>query len=302
MPFFSVIIPTYNRKEFLKKSVYSVLCQTEQDFELIIVDDGSTDNTQEALRSLQQQAHKKKIRYIVTKHQGVSFARNKGAQQARAEWICFLDSDDCWNSSKLTEQKKFIKENPKYRILQTQEIWIRDNKQVNPVNKYLKKEGDLFIDSLEHCFITPSTVCIQKELFNAFDGFDENLFCCEDYELWIRITAKYPVGLIRKKLAKRFAGHKDQLSYLYFAIDRFRIYSLIKAILYAGFSQEQKKLAKIMLQKKATIYIQGAKKRGRSINQFQELYHLFLTNPKYLQKKAKNLLLQELVDSLELKT
>ena len=63
-------------------------------------------NTKEVLRSLQQQAHKNKIRYIVTKHQGVSFARNKGAQQARAEWICFLDSDDCWDSSKLTEQKK----------------------------------------------------------------------------------------------------------------------------------------------------------------------------------------------------
>ena len=274
MPFFSVVIPTYNRKESLKKAIFSVLLQDEQNFELIIVDDGSESGSKEFLKEIAKQTNLR-VFFIPTR-KGVSFARNFGVQNAYSKWICFLDSDDLWHKKKLSVQKKFLQENPQYVIFQTQEDWIRNQKKINPPKKYVKKSGDIFSDCLQHCFITPSAVCLQKKIFLEFGGFDEYLPACEDYDLWVRITAKYSAGLIKEKLVVRFEGHQDQLSHTYQAMDRFRIYSLLKNIIQGSFSKLQTELAYLVLQKKVKIYLQGAKKRAKNTSYFKKIYQDFL--------------------------
>ena len=262
MPFFSVIIPTYNRKEKLKEAVFSVFKQSFSDFELIIIDDGSQDKTSELLVQLAKKYEN--FSFYFQEHKGVSAARNWGVQKAKSDWICFLDSDDLWDESKLFYQKEYIKENPKICIFQTKEHWIRKGKLVNPPLKHQKKEGNIFSDALRQCFITPSSVCIKKKIFLDYKGFDENLLACEDYDLWIRISAHYPVGLIKKKLLTRFEGHSDQLSHAFVAMDKFRIYSLWKNIYVENiFSEEQTEKMLLVLRKKLLFTYREPKKEKR---------------------------------------
>ena len=120
-PFFSVIIPVYNRASFLRVAAESVLMQTFSDYELLIIDDGSTDNTKETVKRFTGGA----VKYIYQKNRGVSSARNKGVKKAKGEFICFLDSDDRWRAEKLEITQGYIKNNPSYKIFHTEEIWYR---------------------------------------------------------------------------------------------------------------------------------------------------------------------------------
>lgn len=133
----SVIIPTYNRAHVLSRAVDSVLAQTFLDWELLIIDDGSTDNTQKIIKS--KYIHHNQIHYYYQANQGVSSARNTGIHHAKGLWIALLDSDDKWLPNKLTEQLSFIQRNPNYKLCHTDEIWIRHGIQVNPMKKHEKK-------------------------------------------------------------------------------------------------------------------------------------------------------------------
>ena len=283
MPFFSVIIPTYNRKEKLKEAIFSVINQSFSDIEIIVVDDGSQDETRELLVQLAKKY--KNLSFYCQEHKGVSAARNLGVKKATADWICFLDSDDLWDKEKLFYQKEYIIENPEICIFQTKEHWIRKGKLVTPPIKHQKKEGDIFLDSLQQCFITPSSVCIKKFFFLQHKGFDEKLLACEDYDLWIRITAQNLVGLVKKKLLTRFEGHSDQLSHLFPAIDRFRIYSLWKNIyIENNFSKEQTQKMLLIFKKKVAIYLQGAKKRKKNTKTLENIL--------FSKEKNQNLLFE----------
>jgi len=135
-PFFSVIIPTYNRREFLKKAVDSVLSQTFKNFELIIVDDGSTDDTQSLLDWYQES----RIKYIYQKNHGVAHARNRGLEKTRGEWVAFLDSDDWWLPRKLERADEYINRFPEFQIFHTKETWYRRGVLLNP--KKIHKKTD----------------------------------------------------------------------------------------------------------------------------------------------------------------
>lgn len=223
MPFFTVIIPSFNRYDTLQRAVTSVLSQTYKDFELIIVDDGSTDKT-----PFIESQYSNSVIYIRQNNQGVSSARNTGIIKANSPFIAFLDSDDQWHREKLYEQYLYIKENPQISIHQTNEIWIRNGRRVNPMKKHAKVEGDIFLNSLDLCMISPSSVVVKRELLDRYGLFDVNLPVCEDYDLWLRITYHEKTGLIRKNLITKYGGHKSQLSKSYWAMDRFRIYAIIK--------------------------------------------------------------------------
>jgi glycosyltransferase involved in cell wall biosynthesis len=225
MPFFSVIIPTYNRYDTVKNSIDSVLNQTYKDFELIVIDDGSTDSTS-SLREIYADS----IVYIKQINSGVSSARNTGIEKSNSPYICFLDSDDIWLPDKLQEQYRFIKVKPHVKIHQTEEIWIRNGRRVNSMNKHEKKSGMIFLKSLNMCMITPSSVVLSRDLFEKYGLFDEMLPVCEDYDMWLRITCCEKIGLIKKKLIKKFGGHESQLSRKYWGMDRFRVYSIIKLL------------------------------------------------------------------------
>ncbi len=258
----SVIIPTFNRSAVLERAIRSVLAQRNADFEVLVADDGSTDGTEDFIRRQFPQVH-----YLGwKKQQGPSYARNRGVEAAKGRWLAFLDSDDEWKTGKLRAQLDFLAQNPAYRIAQTEEIWIRNGVRVNPMKKHKKYGGEIFEKCLPLCVISPSAVMLEKMLFEEAGGFDESLPACEDYDLWLRVAAKYPVGLIDKALAIKYGGHPDQRSHEFPAMDRFRIYALEKILSSGTLSAAQTSAARAMLEEKSRIFLQGAQKRDSSFS------------------------------------
>ena len=256
-PLVSVIIPTFNRGWILKEAIDSVLAQDYKDFELIVVDDGSTDNTRDILDS-----YGPNLVVLRQVNKGVSAARNRGIAAADGQLIAFLDSDDIWRPRKLSRQVDFFNSTPDAVINQTEEIWIRNGIRVNPKTRHRKPSGMIFERSLELCLVSPSAVMIQKNLFDTVGVFDENLPACEDYDLWLRISSRYPIHLIDIPLTIKRGGHEDQLSRAA-GLDRFRIQSLEKIILSGQLTPSQYRAAVGKLRDKCVIYAGGCRKRGR---------------------------------------
>ena len=256
-PLVSVIIPTYNRGWILKETIDSVLAQDFTDFELIVVDDGSTDNTQGILDS-----YKEDIIVLQQQNKGVSSARNRGIVSASGQFIAFLDSDDLWLPKKLSTQVDFFNTNPDALICQTEEKWIRNGIRVNPKKRHKKLSGNIFEHSLYLCLVSPSAVMIKRSLFEKTGMFDESFPACEDYDMWLRISCRYPVYLIDTPLIIKRGGHADQLSRSS-GLDRYRIQSLKKIIESNLLTDEQAMAAVKVLKKKCDIYANGCIKRGR---------------------------------------
>lgn len=268
----SVVIPTYNRRDLLKRALLSVLAQTSLPTDIIVIDDGSTDDTAAMVR-----AEFPAVRYYYQENQGVSSARNTGIQQATGDWIAFLDSDDEWLPEKLTRQQAALTAHPDSHICHTEEQWIRNGVRVNPAKQYAKTGGWIFTDCLPLCAISPSTVMIHRSIFAAIGLFDTELPACEDYDLWLRITAHYPVLLIEEPQIKKHGGHADQLSQQHWGMDRFRIVALQKIIAGGQLSAENQQAAVAMLVKKAEIYLNGMIKRGKTeeAHYYQQLIQRF---------------------------
>jgi GT2 family glycosyltransferase len=256
-PRVSVIIPTYNRGWIIREAIDSVMVQDYRDFELIVVDDGSTDNTPDILDSFRDE-----IRVLRQENQGVSAARNRGLATASGRFIAFLDSDDLWLPQKLLRQVEFFNKNPDAQICQTEETWIRKGVRVNPKKRHKKPRGMIFEPSLALCLVSPSAVMIRASLFEKVGGFDETLPACEDYDLWLRISSRYPVYLIDTPLIIKRGGHNDQLSASP-GLDKFRIASLKKIVTSDLLSRTQYKAAVKTLKEKCKIYAAGCLKRGR---------------------------------------
>tara|TARA_Y100000590_G_scaffold341642_1_gene389878 strand:+ start:93 stop:914 length:822 start_codon:yes stop_codon:yes gene_type:complete len=254
----SVIIPTYNRRLFLSKAIDSVLNQTYQDLELIIIDDGSSDKSIEYIKKKYG-----KIKVLKQYNKGVSSARNKGIKVASNNWIAFLDSDDRWDPKKIEKQINYLIENPKFKICHTDEIWIRNGVRVNQHKKHKKYGGFIFKKCIDLCRISPSSVIIHKDVFKKIGLFNEKLPVCEDYDLWLRITAKFPVLFLDDKLTIKYGGHLNQLSKKYWGMDRFRIVALENMIKKKFLTEKNKIIVKKFLKKKINIYLQGLKKRKR---------------------------------------
>jgi glycosyltransferase involved in cell wall biosynthesis len=254
----SVIIPTFNRSRWVREAVDSVLHQTVKPKELLVVDDGSTDDTVVAL-----ERYGNAIRVLRLKeNRGVSAARNRGIEASLGRYVAFLDSDDLWLPRKLAVQMAYVREHPDIRIHQTDEIWIRNGVRVNSGMRHQKPEGWIFEKSLELCLISPSAVMIEKRLFEEVGLFDERYPACEDYDLWLRITCRFPVGLVPKPLIVKRGGHADQLSRLP-VLDKYRI-EAIRNIMVSGFlSDAQYRAAASVLRQKCEIYTTGCRKRGR---------------------------------------
>jgi len=256
-PQVSVIIPTYNRGWVIKEAIDSVLAQDYTEFELIVVDDGSTDHTSDVLDS-----YRNDIKVLSQKNKGVSAARNRGIAEASGKFIAFLDSDDLWLSQKLSVQIEFFNQTPDALICQTEEVWIRNGLRVNPRKRHKKPSGMIFKPSLELCLVSPSAVMIQRNLIDRVGEFDENLPACEDYDLWLRISCRFPVHLIDAPLIIKRGGHDDQLSSRA-GLDKFRIKAIEKIIKSGLLSNDQHRAAVNTLKKKCAIYSAGCRKRGR---------------------------------------
>ncbi len=257
LPQVSVIIPTYNRWPLIEEAVASVLAQSFSDFELIVVDDGSTDGS---VRQLAK--NDPRLRMYSQSRRGVSAARNLGVRAARGRYLAFLDSDDLWLTQKLAVQTEFMERHPECCICQTDEIWLRNGVRVNPRLIHQKPAGDILLRSLELCLVSPSSVMMTRELFDATGGFDEALPVCEDYDLWLRIAVDHQVALIAEPLVVKRGGHADQLSRAMWGMDRYRVASLRK-LLRSGIRGERRSAAVATLRRKVSILAQGARKRGK---------------------------------------
>ena len=268
----SVIIPTHNRRAMVREAAALVIAQREIDFEveLLIVDDGSTDGTADglsdamaALAIARGESDKISSRVVVTARRGVAAARNTGASLARGEFIAFLDSDDLWTPYKLARQLAFMRAHPELEISQSNEIWFRNGRRVNPGRRHRKRGGDFFADSLDTCLVSPSAVIVRSGFFRTCGGFDESMTACEDYDLWLRMMAAgAEIGLLDEPLAIRRAGHAGQLSATVAALDRFRVVSMLNLL--CDFDLEPARRAAVLgaLAGKCSILAQGFARRG----------------------------------------
>ncbi len=267
-PRVSVIIPVFNRPIMVKEAIDSVLAQTFNNFELILVDDGSQNETKQILRQYQA-TYPQKISIIFCEHSGVSSSRNAGIKRATGEFIAFLDSDDLWISSKLEKQIQFMEQNG-VDVCQTEERWVRNGKQVNPMKKHAKRSGKIFFDCLPLCIVSPSAVMIKKSVFEKVGMFDEKLPACEDYDLWLRISLHYPIYTMTDKLITKKGGHSDQLSSKYWGMDRFRIYSMVNLLKNNQNLDDRKQAALFYyISEKAKVVAMGAKKRWKLFSWFK---------------------------------
>ena len=256
----SVIIPTLNRADLLKRALRSVIHQTLPPNEIIVVDNGSTDGTLEFLKE-----EFPSITILKEKKIGVSTARNRGIKHSAFQWIALLDSDDAWKLNKLERQINALKNSSiRYKLVHTDEIWIKNGKQFNQMKKHKKSGGNIFSKCLSLCCISPSSALIHKNLFNEIGYFDESLPVCEDYDLWLKICSRENVLFIDQKLTIKYGGHKDQLSKKYWGMDRFRVKSIENLVLNSNLEASQKQKAVKSIIKKVKIIINGANKRNNS--------------------------------------
>ncbi|MGM0423780.1 MAG: glycosyltransferase family 2 protein [Thermodesulfobacteriota bacterium] len=254
----SIIIPTYNRGQVLSRAVFSVLAQSHTCLELIVVDDGSIDQTREMLQGIADP----RFSYLWQQNQGVAAARNLGIEKARGKYIALLDSDDLWLPEKLRKQLYFTLQGG-WEITQTDEAWFRQGVRVNPGLKQQKRAGWIFEPSLELCLVSPSCAMFSRRLWEELGGFDQRLLAAEDFDFWLRCSLYYPVGLCPQKLVHRYAGHEDQLSRKLIGIDLYRIYSLLKIQQEKRLSPRQKRLLQLNLKERVRRYRLGCLKRGK---------------------------------------
>mgnify|MGYP001615803829 CR=1 FL=1 len=259
----SVIIPTFNRAQTIRRSIESVLAQDGVSFEILVVDDGSTDETRALVQNLASE--NSCLRYLFQPNRGPSAARNRGISSTWRKFIAFLDSDDEWLPWKLKAQLEFFKQNPDYLICQTEEIWVRNGVRVNPMKKHKKYGGFIFERCLQRSIVSPSAVMMRREFFDRVGFFDESLPACEDYDLWLRASARFPIGLIEKPYVVKYGGHADQRSREFPVMDQFRIRALLKLIESNQLTPAERGAAVWEFVRKCEIVRRGAEKRGKKM-------------------------------------
>ncbi len=209
-PLVSVIIPTYNSGKYISHAVQSVLEQSCRSYEVIVIDDGSTDGTKDVLSGFHD-----RIKYFYQENQGPSAARNKGIKKAKGEYISFLDADDLWTSNKIEVQLDFLERHRDIGLVFSDIKEFDGEKIINrrssclavqvygPDNVLQVPLQEAFIKLLMTNFIPTNTVMVRKECFKKAGIFDESLRIVEDRDMWLRIAAYYKIGRLPLVLCKR---------------------------------------------------------------------------------------------------
>jgi len=254
---FSVIIPLHNKAAYVEKAIRSVLSQTFQEFELIVVNDGSTD---ESLKNLQftiynLQLPEEKIRIIEQQNQGVSIARNNGVKEAKYDYIAFLDSDDSWEPTYLEEMKALIETYPDAGIYGSSYYLVKNGqKRKAPIGV----ESDFEKGMINYCQVYAKTLCmplwtgatiIRKTIFESKKGFKPNLKLGEDFDLWVRVAMKYPVVLLNKPLA----NYNQDVELSGRAIGE-KLYEPLEHMLFSNYSELNKDIYFRYLYERLAVY------------------------------------------------
>jgi len=211
MPFFSVIIPLFNKENFIENTLKSVLCQTFTDFEILIINDGSTDRSEEIV----SQFNDPRIKYYTKENGGSSSARNYGIEKANANYITFLDADDYWYPNFLQEMFQNINCYPKNHVFSAA-IEIETSTSIFPARYSIPKSGNcvivnFFTASLKETVIWTSCAVFHKSVFDEIGHFDIKIKSGQDTDMWIRIGLSYPV-LFSWKILARYVYDPNSLS------------------------------------------------------------------------------------------
>ena len=199
---FSVIIPLYNKGPYIKKALNSVISQTFSDFELILVDDGSTDDSLGIAKRVLEGC---KVRHLLRQQEnaGASTARNKGVAISHGEYICFLDADDWWHPRFLERMNWFIDEYPEAKAYGSNYFYVKNNRQkicVTTAKTGYINYCQVYANELKMPLWTGAT-CISRAIFDKMEGFKPNLKLGEDFDLWIRIALRYRVAFLNEPLS-----------------------------------------------------------------------------------------------------
>jgi glycosyltransferase involved in cell wall biosynthesis len=202
MPYFSIIIPVFNKEKFVAKTLESVLVQTFSDFEVIVVNDGSTDDSETEILGFKDG----RIKYFSKKNEGVAVARNFGIEKALADYICFLDADDYWYPNFLETMERYASELPDQKVFASKIEIETKNKRVMAKYSVDGNSGFVIVDffkaSQKECVLWSSCTCLHKSVFEKTGTFDTRIRHGEDTELWIRIGLQFPIVFINKVLAR----------------------------------------------------------------------------------------------------
>lgn len=220
-PKISVVIPTYNKAQSLKKAIESVLNQTYQNLEVIVIDDGSTDETKEVVKSFKDP----RIIYFWKKNKGPASARNMGIKRAKGKYIAFLDSDDLWLKEKLEKQIDFMERNPETGLLGTGCYEVTDKGKAIGKKIFPRKNKVLQKDLIKYNPFIQSSIMTKREVFDKVGLYDEKFRESEDYELWLRLAEYYKIGNLPVPLVmKRY--YQESLSS---AKDKEQLFFVLKA-------------------------------------------------------------------------
>ncbi|MGG7036026.1 MAG: glycosyltransferase family 2 protein [Flavobacterium sp.] len=211
MPYFSVIIPVYNKEKFIKNTLKSVLSQTFTDFEILVINDGSTDNSENRILEFTD----KRIHYFSKKNEGVSTARNLGIEKACADYIFFLDADDYWYPEFLETLHQYTLKFPLQKVFGSA-FEIETSKKIFPAAYSITKTNDFelvnyFEASMKESVLWTSSACFHKEVFETIGDFDNRIKSGQDTDLWIRIGLAYPILFIWK-IQARYVYDANSLS------------------------------------------------------------------------------------------
>jgi len=293
MPKISVIIPTYNYGKYIEKAIDSVLTQTYRDFEIIVVDDGSTDNTREIIET----KYKDKVRYFYQENKGAPAARNKGIEESRGAYLVFLDADDWFASENLEKNVTILENKPEIR-------WVYSDLILTDVQmNFIGKASDIFgIDHnkmnlnvfksllLGGNFIPTSVALIAKKSLLEVNGFDETLQVFQDYDLFLRLSKKFPPKFINEPLVFHRMHPKSITSRIF---KTFEARLIIIDKIRSSFPEESKKYKKELIKKEADVYNYLGILCLKNNSKIKSLlYFLKSIYRRPLQKKAYELILR----------
>ena len=252
-PKVSVIIPTYNRADLLPRAIRSVLNQTFQDFELIIVDDCSTDNTQEVVNEFQKKDDR--IKYIkLDKNSGApAHPKNVGIQKSKGEYLAFLDHDDEWLPVKLEKQLKLFARNRKLGFVSCN-VFIVNDKQSKEREHKIPRSANYFLSFLEGDIIcSSSSVMVKKSVLNDIGYFDERFKVIDDWDMWIRISQKYAFDFVDEPLLKYYIHSSSVTKTISFEGTAMDIQHMIDK--YKDYYRNNPKIYNVRIRKIGTIYL-----------------------------------------------
>ena len=291
MPKVSVIIPTCNCVEFLQEAINSVLSQRYQDFEIIVIDDGSSDNTKEVVGEYINRNFNK-IRYFYQKNKGPSAARNKGIKESKGEYIAFLDADDIWSYNKIEKQIRVLENNLDVGFVYCDNFFVDEERKTIPNygGKIKLVHGDITIELFCNRFIFVQAVVLRKKCLEKVGLFNEKLLVGEDYDFLLRLACFFKTEVIKEKLWERRVL-KNSLSRKDFIMDAKNDLNTFVNFLNCNpdFFQKYKDRILYRLSNYYFSFAYNCLENGRNILAFRNLIHSIQYKPSL--KAFKNILL-----------